>query len=47
MGGFMERMRHALFGQDRVPAELYEVRGFRVVVENSRPDIETSVVKVE
>lgn len=40
----MDRIRHALFGQDRVPAENYEVRGFRVVVENSRPDIETSVV---
>ena len=40
----MERMRNALFGQDRVPAEDHEVRGFRVVVENSRPDIETNVV---
>jgi hypothetical protein len=25
-------------------AELYDIRGFRVVVENSRPDIETSAV---
>jgi hypothetical protein len=31
-------------GDDRPAAELHEVRGFRVVVENSRPDIATSDV---
>jgi hypothetical protein len=44
MAGFMDRMRTALFGDDRAPTEHHEVRGFRVIVENSRPDISTEVV---
>ncbi|MEO8334285.1 MAG: hypothetical protein ABI664_04900 [bacterium] len=40
----MDRMRTALFGDEKVSAEEHEVRGFRVVVENSRPDISTAMV---
>jgi hypothetical protein len=40
------RLREALFPSDdeRVPREEHAVRGFPVVVENSRPDIETAAV---
>jgi hypothetical protein len=44
MAGFMDRMRDALFGSDPVPTEHHDVRGFHVIVENSRPDISTAVV---
>ena len=45
MSGFFARLR-AAFDQaaGRTSAEEYEVRGFPVVVENTRPDIETSAV---
>ena len=45
MIGFFERLRAAV---SRAPREadtlIHAVRGFRVVVENTRPDIETAVV---
>ena len=44
MAGFMDRMRKAIFGDDKVQTEHHEVRGFHVIVENSRPDISTEVV---
>jgi len=40
----MDRMRKAIFGDDKVQTEHHEVRGFNVIVENSRPDISTEVV---
>ena len=45
MTGFLFRLRAALSGRagDRSPAA-YELRGFTVVVDNTRPDIETDVV---
>ena len=42
--GLFDRIRDALLGGDATPAEEHVVRGFPVVVENSRPDIETGVV---
>ena len=41
--GLIDRLR-ALLGTDGPPAEHYVVRRFPVVVENTRPDIETAVV---
>jgi hypothetical protein len=45
LGGLL-RLLGGLLGVDgeRSPSELHEVRGFKVVVENSRPDIATSDV---
>src|SRR6185436_18966256 len=45
MAGFFDRLSAFLRpdGQQS-SAELHEIRGFRVVVENSRPDIDTAVV---
>jgi hypothetical protein len=45
LGGLL-RLLGGLLGVDdeRPPTELHEVRGFKVVVENSRPDIATSDV---
>ncbi|MEO5813791.1 MAG: hypothetical protein ABIT20_00790 [Gemmatimonadaceae bacterium] len=40
----MDRIRTTLFGDENVATEHHVVRGFRVVVENSRPDISTAVV---
>jgi len=40
----MDRVRSALFGDEKAVAEQHSVRGIRVVVENSRPDISTDVV---
>jgi hypothetical protein len=46
--GFLSRLRAALGGEDTpaesVPQERHEIRGFEVIVENSRPDIATSDV---
>lgn len=46
--GFLSRLRAAIGGGERAPdsatQELHEVRGFEVIVENSRPDIATSDV---
>ena len=47
--GFLSRLRAALGGEasgaaESVPQEVHEVRGFEVIVENSRPDIATSDV---
>jgi len=45
--GFLSRLREALGGEpsaDQVSQEVHEVRGFEVIVENSRPDIATSDV---
>jgi len=46
--GFLSRLREAFGGEqpdgERVPQEFFEVRGFEVIVENSRPDIATSEV---
>ena len=45
--GLFSRLREALGGEpsgDRVPQEQFEIRGFDVIVENSRPDIATSDV---
>lgn len=43
--GFFARLRSALAGEGRAAiVEQHDVRGFRVVVENSRPDIETVAV---
>ena len=45
MTNFFGRLRSALFGDPNATiAEQHEVRGFRVIVENSRPDISTEVV---
>jgi hypothetical protein len=44
MTGFFSRLRSAFLGDAKSTAEQHEVRGFRVVVENSRPDISTDVV---
>lgn len=41
--GLLDRLRSLVLG-DVDPAEQYVVRGFHVVVENTRPDIETTVV---
>jgi len=46
--GFLSRMRAAIAGAEQaaeaVPQESFDVRGFEVIVENSRPDIATSDV---
>ena len=46
--GFLSRLRAALGGEtdgtQSVPREVHEIRGFEVIVENSRPDIATSDV---
>ncbi|NUO38268.1 MAG: hypothetical protein HOQ17_02010 [Gemmatimonadaceae bacterium] len=42
--GLFDRIRDALLGADETRVEEHMVRGFAVVVENSRPDIETAVV---
>ncbi|HWJ13699.1 MAG TPA: hypothetical protein VNS10_08135 [Gemmatimonadaceae bacterium] len=46
--GFLSRMRAAIAGEEQaaesVPQESFDVRGFEVIVENSRPDIATSDV---
>jgi hypothetical protein len=44
MTGFFSRLRSAFLGDAKSTAEQHEVRGFRVVVENSRPDISTDGV---
>lgn len=45
MTGFFARLRTAMLGDTSSPvAEQHVVRSFRVVVENSRPDISTTVV---
>jgi len=45
MTSLFARLRSALFGGDlSASIEHYEVRGFRVVVENTRPDIATTAV---
>lgn len=45
MTGILERLRSTLFGYGRsATTEEHKVRGFRVVVENTRPDISTDVV---
>src|SRR5947199_8803152 len=45
MAGLFERLTAFLRPDgEQGSAELHDVRGFRVVVENSRPDIETAVV---
>ena len=43
MPGFFSRIREALGGQQAGP-EVYDVRGFAVVVDNTRPDIRTETV---
>jgi hypothetical protein len=42
--GLFDRVRDLLFGGDGARAEHHVVRGFPVVVENSRPDIGTATV---
>jgi hypothetical protein len=46
--GFLSRLRAAIAGEEQTaesaPQELHEVRGFEVIVENSRPDIATADV---
>ena len=42
--GLLDRIRDALLGADATRAEEHVVHGFPVVVENSRPDIETAAV---
>jgi hypothetical protein len=46
--GFLSRLRAAIAGEEQAagsaPQELHEVRGFEVIVENSRPDIATNDV---
>ncbi len=46
--GFLSRLRAALGGEgesaEQTPQEQFEVHGFEVIVENSRPDIATSDV---
>jgi hypothetical protein len=45
MTGFFSRVRDALFGSPPpASTEVHSVRGFAVIVENSRPDIETGAV---
>lgn len=45
MTGLFSRLRAALGGQPQgTEPEVYDVRGFAVVVDNTRPDIETPVV---
>jgi hypothetical protein len=45
MAGTLDKLLTALFGRSADPvAEEHIVRGFRVLVENTRPDIETSRV---
>jgi hypothetical protein len=44
MSGFLSRLRAAFQGEGSHLVEEYEVRGFVVVVENTRPDIETAAV---
>ncbi|MEP6992601.1 MAG: hypothetical protein ABJA80_16825 [bacterium] len=45
MSRFFARLRSALLGsKPSPPREVYEVRGFRVVVENGHPDIATPAV---
>jgi hypothetical protein len=45
MAGALDKLLTALFGRSADPvAEEHVVRGFRVLVENTRPDIETSRV---
>lgn len=45
MTGLFSRLRAALGGQQQgAEPEVYDVRGFAVVVDNTRPDIETPVV---
>jgi hypothetical protein len=45
MSGFFSRVRDALGGQQSSPEpEVYDVRGFTVVVDNTRPDIRTETV---
>ena len=44
MPSFLSRVRSALFGDASSGAERHVVRGFQVVVENTRPDIETRAV---
>jgi hypothetical protein len=42
--GILDQLRSLLLASHGTPAEQHVVRGFPVVVENTRPDIETSVV---
>lgn len=42
--GLLDRVRSLLLGSDGVVAEQHVVRGFPVLVENSRPDIDTAAV---
>lgn len=42
--GLLDRFRSLLFGTDAAAPEHYLIRGFPVVVENTRPDIATPVV---
>lgn len=42
--GLFDRIRDALLGADATRVEEHVVHGFAVVVENSRPDIETAAV---
>ena len=42
--GLLDRIRDALLGTEAVPVEHHVVRGFPVVVENSRPDIDSGAV---
>jgi hypothetical protein len=44
MAGFISRIRNALTGGAHSEPTVYDVRGFAVVVDNTRPDIETEVV---
>jgi hypothetical protein len=45
MTGILERLRAALFGYGQsASTEEHAIRGFKVVVENTRPDIDTPVV---
>src|SRR6185295_1508739 len=45
MTGFFSRLRSAFqTTTDRAAVEAYEIRGFTVYVENTRPDIETGAV---
>jgi hypothetical protein len=43
MAGFLSKIRNALTGGGSEPT-VYDVRGFAVIVDNTRPDIETEVV---
>jgi hypothetical protein len=44
MAGFFSRLRDALVPRRDDGTEVYDVRGFTVVVDNTRPDIETHAV---